>query len=132
MKIVSLKHDGNLIEVHNNFLTGVETVYFNGYRVARAFNWFSGVHEFMVSDESTGNVDHYRVEFTTSFRNWYGCAVDVLKNGICIHDESGRYPRQVYTYSVNNPRSQSGYDRSIWTDSAEPVSRPLYNEADLV
>lgn len=133
MKLVSLQHENNLIEVHNNFLTGVETVYFNGIRVAKAFNWFAGVHQFRVENADTMQVDNYRVEFVTSFRKWYGVAIDIFKNGECILNESKRQHNEVFTLTIKGNKYRD-YDRSGWygEPQKEKASTPLYRENDLV
>ncbi|NJC24535.1 hypothetical protein [Neolewinella antarctica] len=136
MKLVTLQHENNLIEVRNNFLTGVETVYFNGTRVCREFNWFTGAHRFRVRNDDTGRVDLYEVNFHTSFRKWYGVAVDIVKNGDYIHNESGHGSKTITTVVIRsneqNTPLRADYDRQCWYGEARKAERAVYLEGDLV
>ena len=133
MKLATFQDGHHTIEVHNNFLTGIETVYFDGHQVARAFNWFHGTHQFNVKNTATGRLDHYCVEFVTSFQKWCGVAVDIYKNGEAILHQSGNTKGSVYTLEVGGGVTDSdGYDRRAWTAEGEPLAQPAYQEEDLV
>ena len=133
MKLAELHLDGDIITVHNSMWTGVETVYFNGRRVSRQFNWFVGIHHFNVVDQMTGYEDRYRVELRMSLSSAAMVSVDIFRNGVCVLDQSGRGPVTVTTKRDRRGGSADNYDRRPWTQGPEKLaSPPPFREEDLV
>lgn len=66
MRLVSVFYGNHEISVHNNMWTGVESVRYNGEKVASQFSWFGAVHKFTVEED--GQLADYEVEvgFTLS------------------------------------------------------------------
>jgi len=130
MKIASISIGNNLIETFNNMWTGVETVYFNGRRVSKQFNWFVGIHEFQVLADDGVNTDYYRVEFRTDFSSPQFIKTDIFRNGECVLDQTGKN----YRYAANAlppiPRQEAGLNAG--GGYRERASTPLYREEDLV
>ena len=126
MKIASLAIGNNTIEAYNSMWTGIETVYFNGIRVSKQFNWFVGIHEFQVMADDGVNTDYYRVDFRFSFNNMSCITVDVFRNGECLFDQSGNNYRHAANALPVLP-ANSGYHHR-----RERVAAPLYQEEDLV
>lgn len=129
MKLATLQIGNNVIEAHNNMWTGVETVFFNGQRVSKAFNWFHGVHKFTILADDGLSYDHYQVDFRFDFSNAAAVSVDMYLNGECILDQSGtnhRYLNDVVHVQRNG--SSSGERLEL----RQLETSPLYREEDLV
>lgn len=130
MKLATLQIGNNTIEAHNNMWTGVETVYFNGQEVSKAFNWFHGVHKFSVLAEDGLAYDHYQVDFRFSFNSPACVAIDVFCNGECLLDQSGSNRR--YRKNVPSPRLLRAEGREERLELRQLDRSPLYREEDLV
>ncbi len=130
MKLATLQIGNDVIEAHNNMWTGVETVYFNGQVVSKAFNWFHGVHKFSVLAEDGMAYDHYRVDFRFSFNAAAAVAIDVFRNGECILDQSGTNSR--YRKVVTSQSSESTCGTRDYLELRQLDRSPLYREEDLV
>ncbi len=130
MKIASISIGNNVIETFNNMWTGVETVYFNGHRVSKQFNWFVGIHEFQVLAEDGINTDYYRVEFRTDFSSPQYIKTDIFRNGECILDQTGKH----YRYAANALPAIPNHEvrHKSRGRRKERVTKPLYREEDLV
>lgn len=130
MKLATLRTGSDLIEAHNNMWTGVETVYFNGEEVSKAFNWFHGVHKFSVVAEDGLTQDHYRVDFRFSFNAASAVAVDVFCNGECILDQSGK--NRHYRKTVRSKHAHPAPVNEEYLELRQLDRTPLYREEDLV
>jgi hypothetical protein len=133
MKIATLNLGNNIIETRNNIWTGVETVYFNGYRVSKQFNWFVGIHNFEALADDGVNTDYYRVEFRFSFTTG-AITTDIFRNGECVLDMSNtnhRYATPTAT-ALPAPRDNRPAKGDWIGRRAEKVAKPLYREEDLV
>jgi len=130
MRIASITTGDNTIETHNNMWTGIETVYFNGYRVSKQFNWFVGIHEFEVPAKDGVNTDYYRVEFRTDFSSANYIKTDIFRNGECILDQTGKH----YRYAANAlpPVPDHRVRHNNYGQRKKQMARPLYREEDLV
>lgn len=126
MKIASLAIGNNTIEAYNSMWTGIETVYFNGIRVSKQFNWFVGIHEFQVLADDGINTDYYRVDFRFSFNSMSCITVDVFRNGECLLDQSGTNYRHAANALPVLPANRGYHHRK------ERVAAPLYRDEDLV
>ena len=122
MRLVSFPIGENLLEVHNNMWTGVESVTFNGRTVSRQFNWFEGIHNFTVMADDGVSVDDYRVEIRFTMA---GIVVDVYKNEICLLAGSRRAHRRYDDQRRFQPRSVR-HQQQV----AEPLK--LWKEEHLV
>lgn len=128
MKIGELHLDGDIITVHNNMWTGVESVYFNGQIVCERFAWFFGTHQFNVEDEATGRIDRFRVEVRTSLESATMCKATIYRNDIKLYDSTDKHTRPM---TVSRERADN-YDRSGWYGEPQRQAQPLYREEDLV
>jgi len=130
MKVSSLHIGNNVIEARNNMWTGIETVYFNGRRVSRQFNWFVGIHEFEELADDGINMDYYRVEFRVNWGRMCMISADMYRNGECILNDSGVTNR---FHPTAMPATDSYHNaRRGWTDDRERAANPVYREEDLV
>ena len=129
MKLATLHIGNDVIEAHNNMWTGVETVYFNGQQVAKAFNWFHGVHKFTVLADDGFSYDHYQVDFRFDFKSASAVSVDMYLNGECILDQSGTNHRYLNdAVHVRRENTTSGERLQL----RQLETSPLYREEDLV
>jgi len=133
MKIATLNIGNNTIETRNSMWTGVETVYFNGYRMSKQFNWFVGIHNFEALADDGINTDYYRVEFRFS---WTTGAIntDIFCNGECVLDMSGTNHRYVAAGNTALPPLKDNRPaKADWLGRRrEKVAEKLYREEDLV
>ena len=132
MKIASLTLGHDVIEAHNNMLTGTETVVFNGQEVSRQFNVFSGTHRFEVLSADGSYVDVFRVEFRMSLAHWKGVAVDIFRNDECLLDQTGSNYRTRANELPRVARSRNRARRSAPQASPTARRQPLYRREDLV
>ena len=119
MKLISLNVGNDILEVHNNMWTGVETVTFNGYEVSRQFNWFRVDHDFSVSSEDGNGTDYFRVVILMN--SMAGITVDVYRNEETLLAQSNEAKRRSRPNRIRSRR-------------AEHLANPeaLYHEEDLV
>lgn len=126
MKIASFSIDNYHIEMYNNMWTGVETVYVNGRRVSRQFNWFHGIHRFSLPASDGVAIDHYRVDFRFSWTSMTMITTDLARNGVPLMKNS----EPLYT-PLNPPAIQHpGFHDRL--ELRQLDARPLYREEDLV
>ena len=128
MKIGELHLDGDIITVHNNMWTGVESVYFNGQIVCEQFAWFFGTHRFNVEDPVTERTDRFRVEVRTSLESACMCKATIFRNDVEVYDSTKKQSRPVTVQR----QQQDNYDRSGWYAEPQRQAQPLYREEDLV
>jgi len=133
MKIATLNIGNNIIETHNSMWTGIETVYFNGYRVSKQFNWFVGIHDFEILADDDVNTDYYRVEFRFSWTTGT-ISTDIYRNGECVLDMSGTNHRYATTGTNALPALKDNRPAAAdWLGrSRKKATNPLYREEDLV
>lgn len=129
MKLATLNIGNDVIEAHNNMWTGVETVYFNGKRVSKEFNWFHGVHKFSILAEDGYSYDYYQVDFRFDFNRASAVSVDIYRNGECVLDQSGTNHR--YNGEALQIDSAS-FPQGDRLELRELKTSPLYREEDLV
>ena len=130
MTIASIRFGNYHIEARNNMMTGVETVYVNGRKVSSQFNIFHGIHRFSLPTRD-GHADEFRVDFRASFTSCNMVAVDIILNGECLLDQSGK--------GVRTARQEAGKRGVSWSVPANDRlelkqldHQPLYREEDLV
>jgi hypothetical protein len=75
MKVMTLHHNGNQIEIHNS-MTGKETIYYNKEEVSSKWSLFGTLHSFTVEED--GILIDYKV---TSLLHVYGVGFDVWRDG---------------------------------------------------
>lgn len=118
MKLISFNIGKDILEVHNNMWTGVETVTYNGYEVSRQFNWFRGDHDFAISTDDGNGTDYFRVVILMGMA---GITVDVYRNEETLLAQSSEAKRRSSPNRARNAR------RSRVTNP-----EALYHEEDLV
>lgn len=133
MKIATLNIGNNTIETRNSMWTGIETVYLNGRRVSKQFNWFVGIHHFDAIAEDGINTDYYRVEFRFCWSTG-ATNTDIFRNGECVLDMSGTHFRYAANGSTALPSLKDNRPaKADWLGRRkEKVAAPLYREEDLV
>lgn len=86
MKIITVYSDNNILELHNSFLFGKETVKYNGKVVSSKYSLFGYTHSFSVDENGQ------KISFRVRFRFGLPAAFDIFKNGEPIIES----PRQQF------------------------------------
>ena len=82
MRILSLPIHDDLLEIHNNILTGEEKVYFNGQLASSGHSLFGRTHYFTADAPDGQGIDKFRVEIGMTW--WGSITVDVFRNDRCL------------------------------------------------